>query len=102
MASRGGSRVFWLLCGGTVMGIGLWAALYVGMLAFSLPVPIHYHYPTLGMGLLAAIFSTTVGLFAATRNGRESRSRSPPVSPWAEAWPPFRSLAWQLYVYLRE
>ena len=66
MASGGGSRVFWLLCGGTVMGIGLWAALYVGTLAFSLPVPIHYHYPTLGMGLLAALFSTTVGLSVAT------------------------------------
>jgi diguanylate cyclase (GGDEF)-like protein/PAS domain S-box-containing protein len=67
MASRGGSRVFWLLCGGTVMGIGLWAALYVGMLAFSLPVPIRYHYPTLALGLLAAIFATTVGLLFASR-----------------------------------
>jgi len=70
MASRGGSRVFWLLCGGTVMGIGLWAALYVGTLAFSLPVPIHYYYPQLGMGLLAALFSTTVGLSAATSQRR--------------------------------
>src|SRR5579864_2651927 len=67
LVSRGGTRVFWLVCGGTAMGIGLWAALYVGMLAFSLPVPIFYHYPTLGLGLLAAIFSTTVGLFSATR-----------------------------------
>jgi len=70
MVSRGGTRVFWLVCGGTVMGIGLWAALYVGMLAFSLPVPILYHYPTLGLGLVAAIFSTTLGLFSATREGK--------------------------------
>jgi diguanylate cyclase (GGDEF)-like protein/PAS domain S-box-containing protein len=67
LLSRGGTRVLWLLCGGTAMGVGLWAALYVGLLAFSLPVPIFYHYPTLGLGLLAAIFSTTVGLFSATR-----------------------------------
>ena len=67
MASGGGSRVFWLLCGGMVTGIGLWAALYVGMLAFSLPVPIRYHYPTSALGLLAAIFSTTVGLLAASQ-----------------------------------
>jgi diguanylate cyclase (GGDEF)-like protein/PAS domain S-box-containing protein len=66
MASRGGSRGFWRICGGAAMGIGLWAALYVATLAFRLPVPIFYHYPTLGLGLLSAIFSTTVGLFSAT------------------------------------
>lgn len=48
------------------MGIGLWASIYMGVLAFALPVPIAYHYPTLAKGLLAAILATTVGLhFAA-------------------------------------
>ena len=72
MASHGGSRVFWLICGGTAMGFGLWAALYIGTLAFSLPVPIRYHYPTLGFALLAAIFSTTLGLFAAAQKGKKT------------------------------
>ena len=49
------------------MGFGLWAALSVGTLALSLPVPILYHYPTLGLALLVAVFSTTVGLSFAAR-----------------------------------
>ena len=69
-AARRGARIFWLGGGGTAMGIGLWAALYIGMLAFSLPVPILYHYPTLSLALLAAIFSSTLGLSYATRQGK--------------------------------
>lgn len=66
-AVRRDSRVFWLVCGGIAMGIGYWASQYVGMQAFTLPAPILYHYPTLGLGLLAAIFATTAGLSLAFR-----------------------------------
>lgn len=67
MAARGSARRSWLAFGGTAMGIGLWAALYLGTLAFSLPVPIFYHYPTLALGMLMATISSALGLFVATR-----------------------------------
>ena len=65
MASRGGARVFWLLSGGVAMGFAFWGALYVGVLAFSLPVPIYYHFPTLALGLVASTIATAIGLFVA-------------------------------------
>jgi diguanylate cyclase (GGDEF)-like protein/PAS domain S-box-containing protein len=64
---RRDARVFWRVCGGIAMGIGYWASQYVGMQAFTLPAPTLYHYPTLGLGLLAAIFATTAGLSLAFR-----------------------------------
>jgi len=62
-AARGWARVVWLSGGATAMGLGIWAMHYIGMLAFSLPVPILYHYPTVALSLLAAIVASAVALF---------------------------------------
>ena len=43
--TRGGARLCWLIGGAIALGIGIWSMHYVGMLAFSLPVPIQYHWP---------------------------------------------------------
>jgi diguanylate cyclase (GGDEF)-like protein/PAS domain S-box-containing protein len=40
---------------------------YIGMLAFNLPVPVLYHYPTVIASLLAAIAASAVALFTASR-----------------------------------
>ena len=53
-AARDWARVFWLAGGATSMGLGIWAMHYIGMLAFSLPVPVLYHYPTVIWSLLDA------------------------------------------------
>ena len=37
------------------MGIGIWAMHYIGMLAFCLPVPVEFHWPTVLLSLLAGI-----------------------------------------------
>jgi diguanylate cyclase (GGDEF)-like protein/PAS domain S-box-containing protein len=55
-------RVLWLAGGSASMGLGIWAMHYIGMLAFSLPVPILYHYPTVIVSLLAAIGASAVAL----------------------------------------
>ncbi len=49
------------------MGLGIWAMHYIGMLAFSLPVPVLYHYPTVIVSLLAAIGASAVALFTVSR-----------------------------------
>jgi len=49
------------------MGLGIWAMHYIGMLAFSLPVPVLYHYPTVTLSLLAAIAASGVALFTVSR-----------------------------------
>jgi diguanylate cyclase (GGDEF)-like protein/PAS domain S-box-containing protein len=66
-AARQWARAFWLAGGATSMGFGIWTMHYIGMLAFSLPVPILYHYPTVIVSLLAAIAASAVALFTVSR-----------------------------------
>ena len=66
-AARGRSRFAWLLVGATAMGIGIWSMHYIGMLAFSLPVPVFYDWPTVLVSLLAAIFASAIALFIVSR-----------------------------------
>ena len=39
-ATTVGPRRFWLASGSVAMGVGIWSMHYLGMLAFTLPVPI--------------------------------------------------------------
>ena len=75
-AASGRSRAAWLSGGATAMGIGIWAMHMKGMLAFHLPVPVEYHWPTLLASLLVAILASAVALYVASRR----------KMGWAEAW----------------
>jgi PAS domain S-box-containing protein len=66
-AARGQVRLAWLSGGATAMGIGIWAMQLKGMLAFHLPVPVVYHWPTLLAALLVAIFASAVALYVTSR-----------------------------------
>src|SRR6266478_4701952 len=61
-AARGRIRLAWLTGGATAMGIGIWAMHMKGMLAFHLPVPVEYHWPTILAAILAAILASAVAL----------------------------------------
>jgi PAS domain S-box-containing protein len=67
-ASRGSVRSIWLIGGAAAMGMGIWSMHYIGMLAYSLPVTIFYHWPTVLLSLLAAILASAVALFVVSRN----------------------------------
>ena len=66
-AAHGRIRRIWLVGGAVAMGIGIWSMHYVGMLAFRLPVPVQYDWPTVLLSLLAAIFASSVALFVVSR-----------------------------------
>lgn len=66
-AARGRVRLAWLAGGATAMGLGIWSMHYIGMLAFSLPVPVLYDWPTVLLSLLAAVFASGVALFFVSR-----------------------------------
>lgn len=66
-SARDRTRYFWLSGGATAMGIGIWSMHYIGMLAFRLPVPVQYDWPTVLVSLLAAIFASLVALFTVSR-----------------------------------
>ncbi|WP_246362027.1 MHYT domain-containing protein [Paenibacillus alba] len=42
-SSKGGYRWLWQLFGAIAMGMGIWSMHFVGMLAFSLSVPVAYN-----------------------------------------------------------
>ena len=66
-AASGRIRAAWLTGGATAMGIGIWAMHIKGMLAFHLPVPVEYHWPTFLASLLVAILASAVALYVASR-----------------------------------
>src|SRR5882724_6040695 len=66
-AARGWTRAVWLLGGAGAMGTGIWSMHYIGMLAFILPVPVAYHWPTVLLSLFAAILASVIALYVGSR-----------------------------------
>ncbi len=66
-SAQGAARLAWLSGGATAMGIGIWSMHYIGMLAFRLPVPVLYHWPTVLLSLLAAVSASAVALLVVSR-----------------------------------
>jgi PAS domain S-box-containing protein len=66
-AAGGWTRAVWLLGGAGAMGTGIWSMHYIGMLAFILPIPVAYHWPTVLVSLLAAILASAVALYVVSR-----------------------------------
>jgi signal transduction histidine kinase len=61
-ATRGWAVLPWLLGGATALGISMWSMHYTGMLAFRLPIPMMYDWPTSLLSLLAATGGSLIGL----------------------------------------
>ena len=66
-SARGRARLLWLSGGALAMGIGIWSMHYIGMLAFRLPVPVQYDWPTVLLSLLAAVLASAIALFVVSR-----------------------------------
>jgi PAS domain S-box-containing protein len=66
-SALGGARNLWLCGGATTLGTGIWSMHFIGMLAFRLPVPVKYDWPTVLVSLLAAMFASLVALFVVSR-----------------------------------
>jgi PAS domain S-box-containing protein len=66
-AAGGWTRAVWLLGGAGAMGTGIWSMHYIGMLAFILPTPVAYHWPTVLLSLLAAILASVIALYVVSR-----------------------------------
>ncbi len=66
-AASGWIRTVWLLGGAGAMGTGIWSMHYIGMLAFILPIPVAYHWPTVLLSLFAAILASVIALYVVSR-----------------------------------
>ncbi len=67
-SASGKVRFLWLSGGAIAMGTGIWSMHYIGMLAFRLPIPVLYDWPTVVLSLLAAVFASAIALFVVSRN----------------------------------
>lgn len=67
-SARGPVRMAWLISGAIAMGIGIWSMHYTGMLAYRLPAPVLYHWPTAMLSLQAGIVSSVIALVVVSRN----------------------------------
>src|SRR6266852_8656447 len=67
-SAQGKVRLLWLSGGAIAMGFGIWSMHYIGMLAFRLPVPVQYDWPTVLLSLLAAILASVIALFVVSRH----------------------------------
>src|ERR1700726_3592839 len=66
-AADGWTRAVWLLGGAGAMGTGIWSMHYIGMLAFILPIPVAYHWPTVLLSLFAAVLASVIALYVVSR-----------------------------------
>jgi NO-binding membrane sensor protein with MHYT domain len=66
-AAIGRARWTWLIGGSTAMGVGIWSMHYVGMLAFRLPVPVEYDWPTALLSLFCGISCSVFALLVVSR-----------------------------------
>lgn len=57
----------WLFGGAAAMGIGIWSMHFIGMLAFSVPIPLRYNILTTLVSLVIAILTSGFALAIASR-----------------------------------
>ncbi len=60
-------RAVWLALGAFAMGTGIWSMHYVGMLAYRMPMPVLYDWPTVVLSLLAAVLASAEALWIVSR-----------------------------------
>src|SRR5437773_3487228 len=65
--SKGKASAAWLLGGALAMSAGIWSMHFIGMLAFSLPVPLAYDIGITILSMLAAVAASGVALYTVRR-----------------------------------
>jgi signal transduction histidine kinase/NO-binding membrane sensor protein with MHYT domain len=66
-ATLGRSQLGWGISGALAMGIGIWAMHFLGMLAFRLPVAVHYDFLIVLASVAPAIVASGVALWLVSR-----------------------------------
>ena len=64
----------WAVLGALALGCGIWAMHFIGMLAFSLPIPVHYSIPLTLLSVVPAFLASLVVL-AGRKESQQSKLR---------------------------
>ncbi|WP_010494314.1 EAL domain-containing protein [Paenibacillus elgii] len=63
-AARGRTRLIWLCGGATAMGLGIWSMHFVGMLAYRMPMEVHYDVSLVLLSMVFAVSASYIALAA--------------------------------------
>lgn len=67
-SAQGAARVLWIGGGAVAMGIGIWSMHFVGMLAFSLPIPLGYDLTITLLSLAIAMLASGFALWLVSQS----------------------------------
>ncbi|MEQ4538911.1 MAG: MHYT domain-containing protein, partial [Billgrantia sp.] len=67
-SAQGAARVLWIGGGTVAMGIGIWSMHFVGMLAFSLPIPLGYDLTITLLSLAIAMLASGFALWLVSQS----------------------------------
>ena len=67
VTAHGRIRAAWLTGGAIAMGVGIWEMHFKGMLAFQLPVPVAYYWPTVLVSFGIAVLASALALYIVSR-----------------------------------
>ena len=74
--SSGRAGLAWLVGGAISMGFGIWSMHFIGMLAFSLPIPMAYDTPLTLLSLLIGMVVSGIALFVVRSPSMTTRNLS--------------------------
>ncbi len=83
-AASGRARARWLAGGAIAMGIGIWEMHFKGLLAFRLPIPVAYHWPTVLVSFVVAVSTSAIALRIVSRQ-KVSRQKIGTVQLWTSS-----------------
>ncbi|MCP3773244.1 EAL domain-containing protein [Paenibacillus sp. MZ04-78.2] len=63
-AARGRTRLIWLSGGALAMGLGIWSMHFVGMLAYRMPMEVHYDVSLVLLSMIFAVIASYIALAA--------------------------------------
>ncbi len=66
-AASGRAEIYWVLGGAVAMGTGIWSMHFIGMLAFSLGMPMSYDFPVTLTSHLIAVVVSGFALYSVSR-----------------------------------
>ncbi|HET7852480.1 MAG TPA: MHYT domain-containing protein, partial [Methyloceanibacter sp.] len=66
--ARGTARRIWLATAAITLGSGIWSMHFIGMLAFTLPMPMSYDIALTALSLVVAILATFAGFYVISRH----------------------------------
>jgi len=67
-SARGTARRIWLATAAITLGGGIWSMHFIGMLAFTMPMPMSYDIGLTALSLAVAILATLAGFYVISRH----------------------------------